>query len=148
MGKFNWWRRSKKRKPLAKNQLFKGKSIVLQKIEHGDYDYSDYYNQAQQELIYCKQDQNKTAQKWKGFTDSLSYALRDVEKKYRKRYNKLMEDHLVEEQRLLLRLKEDLAQEFKVDVWDEALELAVNKNLLEFYELYKILAQEKYDNKI
>ncbi len=122
--------------------MFKGKSVVLQKIEHGDYDYSDYFTQAQTELEYCRKDQEKLTNSWKAFDDSLKYGLRDIEKRYRKRYNKLMEDHLVEEQRLLAKLKADLIKEFKKDVWDVAISLTTTHNLTEFYYLYRNTALE------
>lgn len=116
--------------------------MFYKKIEHGDYDYSDYFTQAQAELEYCRKDQEKLTNSWKAFDDSLKYALRDIEKRYRKRYNKLMEDHLVEEQRLLAKLKADLIKEFKKDVWDVAISLTTTHNLTEFYYLYRNTALE------
>ncbi len=42
MGKFNWWRRCKPKAKLQRKDALRGKSFLLQQIEHGDFDYSDY----------------------------------------------------------------------------------------------------------
>ena len=64
MGKFNWWRRSKKKAPLQRKNALQGKSFVLQQIENGDYDPSDYQRQAYEEKERCKKEQKKTIDSW------------------------------------------------------------------------------------
>ncbi len=147
MSRFNWWRRSRKQKPLQKKEALKNKSFLLQQIEHGDYNYSDYFNQANFELSLCEKEKQKLEASWVGYSDSLKYALLDVEKRYRKRYNKLMEDHIKEENRLLFNLQQSLLREFKVDLWEESLELSKDCDILGFYQNYKLLAREYYAQK-
>lgn len=121
----------------------KGKSFLLQQIEHGDYDPSDYYNQALNELRLCKQEQNKLAKSWKAGADSLQYRLDEIERKYIKRYNKLVEDHNNDEQRIIHKLKTELQKEFLLDVWDEALEVDLQQSVLELYYNYRKIAYDK-----
>ena len=70
MSRFNWWRRSKKQAPLQKKEALKGKSFLLQQIEHGDFDRSDYYKQAKDELRLLKEEQNKLTKSWKAGPES------------------------------------------------------------------------------
>lgn len=143
MSKFNWWRRTKKKSKLQRKDAFKGRSFLLQQIENGDYDYSDYRRQALQELDYCKKEQAQITNTWKASAQSLQVKLDEVERKYIKRYNKLMEDFQKEEQNLLVALKADLTKEFKIDCWSEAIEEADDQDLVQFYHTYKKVVQEK-----
>jgi hypothetical protein len=124
----------------------KGKSFLLQQIEHGDYDPSDYYSQALDELRLCKMEQAKVTKSWSAGSDSLRDCLEKIERKYIKRYNKLMEDHYKEENRILNKLKEELKKEFVVDVWVEALKKDINQDLLGLYHNYKKIAYDKLQN--
>lgn len=143
MAKYNWWRRRKKKAPLQRKDALKGKSFLLQQIEHGDYDPSDYYNQALDEIRLCKQEQAKVTKSWIANPNSLQYKLEEIERRYIKRYNKLMEDHYNEELRLLKKLREELRKEFIVDVWGEALRADKNQNLIGLYYNYKKIAHDK-----
>ena len=145
MGKFNWWRRSKKKAPLQRKNALQGKSFVLQQIENGDYDPSDYYHQALHELELCKKDQNALTKKWLAGPESLKWELDEIERKYIKRYNKLMEDHYKEENRLLTNLRDGLIQEFGVNCWNEALKADINQDLIGLYNNYKKLAAKHYE---
>ena len=143
MSKYNWWRRHKKKSPLKRSEALKGKSFLLQQIEHGDYDPSDYANQAKHERVLCKQEQAETVKKWKGGVESLDEKLLDIERKYAKRYNKLMEDYNQEESRLLLELRNNLILEFGIDCWDEALKVDSEQDLVKFYHNYRKIAKTK-----
>ena len=145
MGKFNWWRRNKKQQPLKRENAFKGKSFVLQQIEHGDFDYSDYYRQAKVELDTCSQLVAEVKASWKYGPESLQDEVMKIEQKYIKRHNKLMEDHDKEEHRLLVSLKEALIKETKQDVWDEAINAGAD-SLTQFYYNYKDLTKQKLCN--
>lgn len=144
MGKYNWWRRYKKKAPLQRKNALKGKSFILQQIENGDYDVSDYRRQALEELERCKAEQVQTTQKWNAGPDSLKYELDQIERKYTKRYNKLMEDYMEDELRLLKNLREELKFQFDIDCWDEALEVDENQDLKELYKNYKQIALQKH----
>lgn len=140
MSKFNWWRRYSKHKPLERKNALKGKSFLLQQIEHGDYDYSDYSRQAQEELETCRQKVAELKAGWKYGPESLQDRVDEIERKYIKRYNKLMEDHDHEEFKLLNKLKESLIKQTKVDVWDSAVEVGSN-SLIDFYYKYVEIAK-------
>lgn len=141
MGKFNWWRRYSKKPKLSKKDAFKGKTFLLQQIEHGDFDHSDYLRQAREELLRMKDEQQEITDKHKGGKESLQEKLDECERKYRKRYNKLMQDYEDEEVRTIQLLKESLIKQFGADVWDMALEQNTD-TLVEFYWKYQQLTKE------
>jgi hypothetical protein len=143
MSRFNWWRRSKKKAPLQKKEALQGRSFLLQQIEHGDFDPSDYRRQAKHELHLLKQEQNKLIKSWIAGPESLKHRLDEVERKYIKRYNKLMEDDFEEERRLLRNLREGLIKEFEVDCWNESLQADPNQDLITLYNNYKKLASKQ-----
>lgn len=143
MSRFNWWRRSKKKAPLQKKEALQGRSFLLQQIEHGDFDPSDYRRQAKHELHLLKQEQNKLIKSWIAGPESLKHKLDEVERKYIKRYNKLMEDDFEEERRLLRNLREGLIKEFEVDCWNESLYTDPDQDLITLYHNYKKLASKQ-----
>lgn len=142
--KWNWWRRHSKRKPLDPKEAFKGKSFLLQQIEHGDFEYSDYRAQALDELAMCERDKKQLKSTWKFGRDSLVERLDEIDRKYIKRHNKLMEDHNREENKMLLELKLRLFIEFKVDVWEQALIEVDGGSLEDFYYAYQKLAHNDW----
>lgn len=141
--KWNWWRRHSKRQPLDPKQALKGKSFLLQQIEHGDFDYSEYRAQALEELAMCKRDMLKLVTTWNYGKGSLDEKLDELERKYIKRHNKLMQDHDREENKMLHELKESLIKEFGMDVWDEALEQVDGGNLKDLYYTYRQLTSKE-----
>lgn len=141
--RFNWWRRHRKRKPLTRKEAFKGKSFLLQQIEHGDLDPSDYYNQALDELVFAERDKKALAKVWVGYKESLLLKQAEIERKYVKRYNKLMEDYDRDETAMLGYLREALLKEFKIDCWDRALDEVGDGDLKDFYYVYRKLANGK-----
>jgi aromatic ring hydroxylase len=143
MAKYNWWRRYKKKAPLQKKDALRGKSFLLQQIEHGDYDPSDYYLQALDELRRAKKEQAQITAAWTAGPESLKDRLDKIERKYIKRYNKLMEDHMNEENRLLQLLRSRLVSEFGMDVWHEAIKADPNQDTLGLYHNYRKIVQTK-----
>lgn len=142
MGKspWNWWRRHRKRRPLQRKDAFKGKSFLLQQIEHGDLDPSEYYQQALDELVFAERDKQALADKWVAYEASLRIKQDEIDRKYRKRYNKLMEDYDRDENTMLNYLREALVKEFKVDCWDSALHAVGDGDLKDFYYVYRKIA--------
>ena len=124
-------------------QALKGKSFLLQQIEHGDFDYSDYQNQALDELIMCEKDKLQLISNWKFGRESLQERVDELDRKYIKRYNKLMQDHDREENKMLHELKESLIKEFGVDIWDEALDQVDGGNLKDLYYTYRQLSSNE-----
>jgi len=90
-----------------------------------------------------KQEQNKLIKSWIAGPESLKHKLDEVERKYIKRYNKLMEDDFEEERRLLRNLREGLIKEFEVDCWNESLQADPNQDLITLYNNYKKLASKQ-----
>jgi len=145
--KYNWWRRHKTPNKLTKKEAFKGKSFLLQQIEHGDYDYSDFYKQAKQELQFAEQEQQRLTNSWIAGPESLKHRLDDIERKYNKRHNKLMEDHCISEVRLLCKLKESLIREFGIDCWSECIDTHTDQTVEQLFHNYRKLATQKLTNK-
>lgn len=143
MGKFNWWRRHKTKTLLKRKDAFKGQSFLLQQILHGDYEHSDYLKQARQELKYAHQEKMKTASSWIASEESLKHKLDEIDRKYIKRHNKLMEDYHREEFNMLFGLKSSLQKEFAVDVWEESLEKVGEGDIKALYYTYAELAIKK-----
>lgn len=143
MGKFNWWRRHKKRELLKRKDAFKGQSFLLQQILHGDFDHSDFLRQAREELVFAEQEKAKVISKWVASPEALSYKLDEVDRKYIKRHNKLMEDYDREEFTMLFGLRASLLKEFEIDCWDEALNLTEEGTILDLYKNYDKLARKK-----
>jgi len=106
---YNWWRRNEKRKRLDK------KSSLIDKIKHGDFEYSQYYDEAQEELQTIERIKEEQTERGKrlglrGVT--IDENIRKETDQYHRRYTRLMNDHNEEEDRLLNELKISLKQEF------------------------------------
>ena len=106
---FYWWRRFRTHKYLPHN------TPLLRKIQNGDFDYPPYFQQAEWELEWAKEEQEQYVDEYKGtgnpHTDE---AYNDIEKRARKRYKKLIEDAYDVETRHLNTLTESLAKQFKI----------------------------------
>ena len=140
MGKFNWWHRFKKKKPLSKKDAFRGKSFLLQQIEHGDFDFSDYRRQALYELELCQQEKAQVVKNWVASEASLKEKLDEIERKYNKRYKLLMLDYDDEENRLLSELRRRLVGEFGIDCWEEIIEMDPEQTVEQLYYNYQKMA--------
>ena len=143
MGKFNWWRRHKTKTLLRRKDAFKGQSFLLQQILHGDYEHSEYLKQARQELKYADQEKKKVAATWIASEEALRYKLDEIDHKYIKRHNKLMEDYHREESNALYGLRSSLLKEFAIDVWEESLEKVGEGDIKALYYTYAELAIKK-----
>ena len=149
MGKFNWWRRYRPKKKLKRSQANKLKPFLLQRIEHGDFDHSDYKRQADDELKRCEKELKTFCDNYKGNDPKQDSRYLDIERGYRKRYNKLMEDYHWEEASLLVDLKDELIKEFRVDVWDDCMNEALKRDaedLTAIYFLYNEIANKQLVN--
>lgn len=143
MSRYNWWRRGHKTQSQLKPiQIKKGRSKLLQKIEHGDFDVSPYLKLAQRELVLTQQKKVELVAGWKGRRESLQEKLDAVDLAGQKRYNRLYKDYHEQEQRLLDQLKHKLRVEFKVDLWDYCLQQCEDQDVKQFYQLYKQYAQQ------
>lgn len=145
MNKFNWWRRGhKSQQKLKPNQALKGKSLLLQQIEHGDFDPSPYKALADKELVLRDKLKHTITLNWKGGQDSLKEKLDSVDLAAQKRYNKLYEEYDKQEQRMLQELKHRLLAEFEVDVWDLSLSYPSDLTTVQFYHVYNQHANDSH----
>jgi len=104
---FNWWRRFKTHKPLST------KRSLLERIEHGDFEYPDQFKQAEWELEWMRDELNTFIDQYKGNEDPKTDNLyTDIRRRYMKRYNKLFESAMNTEQNRLALLRESLAKHF------------------------------------
>ena len=106
---FYWWRRFKSHKYLPHN------APLLRKIQNGDYDYPPYFQQAQWELEWAKDEQEQYVKDYVGNGNPRTdEAYEDIERRARKRYKKLIEDAYEVESRHLSTLVEGLSKRFKL----------------------------------
>jgi len=89
----------------------------------------------------CEKDKLQLISNWKFGRESLQERVDELDRKYIKRYNKLMQDHDREENKMLHELKESLIKEFGVDIWDEALDQVDGGNLKDLYYTYRQLVR-------
>jgi len=106
---FYWWRRWKSHKYLP---VRKG---LLARIQNGDFEYPELFEWAKYELHYMQDELDDFVRNYQGNEDpSTDYLYYDIQKRYMKRHNKLIEDAHEVELRHLMSLTEALAKEFKV----------------------------------
>ena len=144
---FYWWRRFSKSAPLKRKDALKGKSFLLQQIEHGDFNYSDYSRQAKLEPQYLDERVAKLKATHKGGIESLREKVDEYERMSAARINRLMADHHDEESKLLFLLKDGLIKEFGVDLWDRTLKKVGDGDLKDLYYTYQSLAEKKNNGK-
>jgi len=105
---FYWWRRFRSHKSLPY------KSSLLNKIQNGDFEYSQFFQEADWELHWMKEEQKDFIENYQGknYKEDMLYI--DIEKRARKRYNKLYEDAMKEENDRLSNLVDNLYKRFKM----------------------------------
>ena len=116
---FYWWRRFRIHKSLPY------KAALLDKIRNGDFEYPEYFQQAEWELEWMSDEQKEFIANYHGknYLDDILYI--DIEKRARKRYNKLYEDGMKTEHDRMDDFKTKLCKEFKfskdklVDIMEE-----------------------------
>ena len=109
---FYWWRRWKS------HQYLPIKKGLLARIQNGDFEYPKLFDWAKYELHYMKEEHNTYKLEYMNYNTVVpvehSDGYMDIEKRYRKRYNKLFEDAYEVEHRHLTGLVEALSKKFKV----------------------------------
>ena len=110
---FYWWRRWKS------HQYLPIKKGLLARIKNGDFEYPELFEWAKYELHYMKEEHDAYKLEYMNYNTVIpvehSDGYMDIEKRYRKRYNKLFEDAHEVENRHLESLAEALGKEFKVN---------------------------------
>jgi len=134
---FYWWRRWKSHKYLP---VRKG---LLARIQNGDFEYPELFEWAKYELHYMQDELDEFIRNYKGNEDpSTDYLYYDIQKRYMKRHNKLIEDAHEVELRHLMSLTEALAKEFKVG--KEKIKTIMEEFGGTTEELYIYVEQNKY----
>jgi hypothetical protein len=124
--KFQWWRRYHEIQELDE------KAPTRLKIINGDYDYPNYFYEAQHE-VYRMSDEVKDMKFGEDRIDRINL--------YMERYRRLMEDSHKEENKRFNAIKKRLSKEFKIDKQDL-------ENIMENFdgtleELYLYLQKQK-----
>lgn len=135
MASYNWWRRNPKRKTLKKS------ADLIDKIENGDFNQSQYLKEAEAELDTLEQikEEIRSEGKEKNWgKQTIQYDIREKTNQYRRRYNRLMKDFERDEFKILHNLKKELNSNFD-DYWEYLYNEWLDGNLedLTVKELYK-----------
>jgi transcriptional antiterminator len=109
---FYWWRRFRTHKSLPY------RSPLIDKIKNGDFDYSPYFQQAEWELHWMKDEQKEFIQNYQGNDPKQDRLYMDIELRARKRYNKLIEDAFKDENEKLTRITDEFCKNFKINKED------------------------------
>ena len=107
---FYWWRRFRSHKNLPY------KARLLDKITNGDFDPTPFFQEAEWELHWMKEEQNDFKDNYQGNLDEIEQDIRyiEIESKARKRYNKLYEDGMKDEADRMDRLVNNFSKHFRV----------------------------------
>ena len=105
---FYWWRRWKSHKYLPV------KAGLLARIQNGDFEYPDQFEWAKYELHYMQDEIDKFVNEYQGNDPKEDHRYYDIQKRYMKRHNKLIEDAHEVELRHLHGLEDELVKEFDI----------------------------------
>ncbi len=106
---FYWWRRYKTHKSLPY------KSTLLDKIRNGDFEYAQFFQEAEWELHWMKEEQLEFIENYQGKEPEQDRLYLDIELRARKRYNKLFADGMKTEHERMSDLTNKLCKEFKIE---------------------------------
>ena len=130
---FRWWTKGRPNKPL------KAEAPLLLKIRNGDFDYSYMFSEAKIVKESAKK-AGEDAYKNYGGTDEQNRIEASLEAGRMKRIKsiKLELEAMTDENRILWKLRKELAREFEKDLWEKAMERQRGKGTLEdLYMWYK-----------
>ena len=130
---FRWWTKGRPNKPL------KAEAPLLLKIRNGDFDYSYMFSEAKIVKESAKL-ASENAYKNYGGTDEQNRIQASLEAGRMKRIKaiKLELEAMTDENRILWKLRKELAREFEKDLWEKAMERQRGKGTLEdLYMWYK-----------
>ena len=105
---FYWWRRWKSHKYLPV------RAGLLARIQNGDFEYPDQFEWAKYELHYMQDEIDKFVNEYQGNDPKEDHRYYDIQKRYMKRHNKLIEDAHEVELRHLHGLEDELVKEFDI----------------------------------
>ena len=136
---FYWWRRFRVHKSL------KPSAKLIDKIENGDFDYPQFFKEAEYEMHWMKEELEEFVNNYKGFQDPRTDTqYMDIERKYYKRRTKLFEDGYNTELDRLNRLVDALHKTFGLDKFEiRSMMEEFPHNLKKFYFHCKDVARTK-----
>ena len=105
---FYWWRRWKSHKYLPV------KVGLLARIQNGDFEYPDQFEWAKYELHYMQDEIDQFVNEYQGNDPKEDHRYYDIQKRYMKRHNKLIEDAHEVELRHLHGLEDELVKDFDI----------------------------------
>lgn len=105
---FYWYRRFKTHKYLSY------KSPIINKILNNDFEYSPFFDQANWELHWMKEEQEEFLNNYQGKDPKQDSLYLDIERRARKRYNKLFADGMKDEFDRMDRLTNNLSKYYKL----------------------------------
>lgn len=130
---YRWYTKGLKRKPLPKSAL------LLLKIQNGDFDYSPYFSEAEEQRNKA-QEAYELTKKNALISDPIQLEREASESSRMKRIKalKLREVGHIDELRRLKELRDALTDEFGQDLWDKCMERQRGKGTIEdIYWWYK-----------
>ena len=104
---FYWWRRFRTHKSLPY------KATLLDKIRNGDFEYPEYFQQAEWELEWMRDEQKEFIANYNGDNYESDILYIDIERRARKRWKALYEDGMKTEFDRMDDFKTKLCREFK-----------------------------------
>jgi len=104
---FYWWRRFRIHKSLPY------KATLLDKIRNGDFEYPEYFQQAEWELEWMRDEQQEFINNYNGDNYKNDILYIDIERRARKRWKALYEDGMKTEFDRMDNFKTQLCREFK-----------------------------------
>jgi hypothetical protein len=104
---FYWWRRFRIHKSLPY------KATLLDKIRNGDFEYPEYFQQAEWELEWMRDEQKEFIENYQGENYMNDMLYLDIEKRAGKRWKALYEDGMKTEFDRMDSFKTKLCKEFK-----------------------------------
>ena len=106
---FYWYRRFKTHKCLPY------KSSLVDKILNEDFEYSPFFEQANWELHWMGEEQEEFLSNYQGKDPEQDSLYLDIERRARKRYNKLFEDAMKDEYNRMDMLTNNLSKYYKLN---------------------------------
>tara|TARA_R110000822_G_scaffold32782_1_gene93918 strand:+ start:276 stop:668 length:393 start_codon:yes stop_codon:yes gene_type:complete len=106
---FYWYRRFKSHKCLPY------KSSLVDKILNEDFEYSPFFEQANWELHWMGEEQEEFLSNYQGKDPEQDSLYLDIERRARKRYNKLFEDAMKDEYNRMDMLTNNLSKYYKLN---------------------------------
>jgi len=113
---FYWWRRFRSHKCLPY------KANLLDKITNGDFDPTPFFDEANWELHWMREEQKDFIDNYQGKDPEFDNLYLEIEIRARKRYNKLFEDGMKDDAGRIDSLVSNFSKHFKVKK-DKVLEL-------------------------